>query len=193
MCMQRVPPVLLDVTARHLRGPTRDCALQTTRCRLTEARAGLRGSVLPSKGASACEDCNRATCLHLRRERDRQRDGETDRQRCRGTEHWTRQQSFLLVEAQVLAEHLRLWDRKFSSTNKQRPLYLESFGGPALRLGPGVPHSCSGTELLRSEVLERTREHNSCLFPPVDISVSLFKMHTFGYIKPNYRKLPPFS
>ena len=142
VCMRRVPPVLMDVTARHLRGPTQDCALQTTRCRLTEARAGLRGSVLPSKGASACEDCNRATCLHLRRER--QRDGETDRQRCRGTEHWTRQQSFLLVEAQVLAEHLRLWDRKFSSTNKQRPLYLESFGGPALRLGPGSPIAVLG-------------------------------------------------
>ena len=56
-----------------------------------------------------------------------------------GREHFPLQQSFLPVKAQLLAEHLRLWDCEFSSTNKQQLLYLEGFGGPALRLGPRSP------------------------------------------------------
>ena len=111
-------------------------------CRLAEAAAGLRGSILSFRGASASEDCNRATCVHLQRERqtETQRDGE--RQRHTHTQRqgaFYLQQSFLPVKAQFLAAHLRLWDCEFSSTNKQQPLYLEGFGGPALRLGPRSP------------------------------------------------------
>lgn len=108
-------------------------------CRLAEAGAGLKGSILSSRGASASEDCNRATCIHLQRERqtETQRDGE--RQRHTHTHRQGAFQSFLPVKAQFLAEHLRLWDFEFSSTNKQQPLYLEGFGGPALRLGPRSP------------------------------------------------------
>ena len=77
------------------------------------------------------------------RERDRQRPREMERDRGThthtGREHFPLQQSFLPVKAQFLAEHLRLWDFEFSSTNKQQPLYLEGFGGPALRLGPRSP------------------------------------------------------
>ena len=157
-------------------------------CRLAEAAAGLRGSILSFRGASASEDCIRATCVHLQRERqtETQRDGE--RQRHTHTEAGSILPAPELPpsEGPILgstpeALGLRVFFHKQAAASLSGGLWW-----PCLEVGPQVPHGCS-------EVLEGTKKRNSYLFPPVDISMSLFKMHTFGYIKPNYRKLPSFS
>lgn len=158
-------------------------------CRLAEAGVGLKGSILSSRGASASEDCNRATCIHLQRERqtETQRDGERQRHT-----HTHRQGAFSTAaelppgEGPILgrtpeALGLRVFFHKQAAASLSGGLWW-----PCLEVGPQVPHGCS-------EVLEGTKKRNSYLFPPVDISMSLFKMHTFGYIKPNYGKLPSFS
>lgn len=98
--------MLLDITARHLRDPTQDYTPANHMLQTCRGWGRAEGSILSSRGASASEDCNRATCLPLQRERQT----ETETHTHRGREHFTLQQSFLLVKAQFLAEHLRLWD-----------------------------------------------------------------------------------
>lgn len=99
----------------------------------------------------------------------------------REREHVTWQQNFPVVKAEIPGGALEE-DCEISSIRSSSSLFRpERFVcGAALRLSTG---SQTAVLVLRFLFLGITRENNFCFFPPVDINVSIFKMHEFGYIK----------